>query len=104
MPFEFDRKMSLGNLITIGVVLFGAVGAWFTLVAGQQQLNRDIIKIQTEFSARKVEQERQIDSHESRIRSVEIAQASQSSDLRSIQIGISEIKAALGKINDGVRK
>ena len=93
MPFEFERKMSLGNLITIGVVLFGAVGAWFTLVAGQQGLSREMIQVQANVSA-----------HESRIRSVEIAQASQSSDLRNIQIGISEIKAALGKINDGVRK
>lgn len=93
MSFEFDRKISLGNVITIGVVLFGAVGAWFTLVAGQQVLSREMIQVQSNVSA-----------HESRIRSVEIAQAGQSSDLRSIQIGISEIKAALGKINDGVRK
>ncbi|RWR06000.1 hypothetical protein [Paenirhodobacter populi] len=98
MPFEFDRKMSLGNLITIGVVLFGAIGAWFTLVAGQQQLTRDLIQIQTEFSTRKVERDRQLDAHESRIRAVEIAQASQSSDLRNIQIGISEIKASIAKL------
>ncbi|WP_420344633.1 hypothetical protein [Paenirhodobacter sp.] len=88
MPFEFDRKMSLGNLITIGVVLFGAVGAWFTLVAGQQGLSREMIQVQANVAA-----------HESRIRSVEIAQASQSSDLRNIQIGISEIKAALSKLS-----
>jgi len=35
---------------------------------------------------------------EGRIRAVEIAQASQSSDLRSIQIGISRIEARLEKL------
>ena len=37
---------------------------------------------------------------ETRVRAVEINQASQTSDLRAIQVGISEIKAAISKIGD----
>ncbi len=37
---------------------------------------------------------------ETRVRAVEIAQASQTSDLRAIQVGITEIKAAISKIGD----
>ena len=37
---------------------------------------------------------------ETRVRAVEINQAGQTSDLRAIQVGISEIKAAINKIGD----
>ena len=37
---------------------------------------------------------------ETRVRAVEINQAGQTSDLRAIQVGISEIKAAISKIGD----
>ena len=37
---------------------------------------------------------------ETRVRAVEINQAGQTSDLRAIQVGISEIKAAISKIRD----
>lgn len=37
---------------------------------------------------------------EARVRAVEINQAGQTSDLRSIQIGIAEIKAAINKIGE----
>ena len=43
---------------------------------------------------------RAAENREARVRAVEIAQASQTSDLRSIQVGISEIKAAISKIGD----
>ena len=37
---------------------------------------------------------------ETRVRAVEINQAGQTSDLRAIQVGITEIKAAISKIGD----
>lgn len=87
MALQFDNKISLGHVISIVTVLGGGLMAYAQISARQDQLVADVIAIKAEAQQR-----------ESRIRAVEIAQASQSSDLRAIQIGISEIKVQLDKI------
>ena len=99
MPkFEFDPKISLGNIVTIAVVLVGAAGAWFTVVLQQGHLSEKVAMIETTITTKTAGRDQQMSAHEARIRAVEIAQASQSSDLRSIQIGISRIEATLEKL------
>ncbi|OJY34656.1 MAG: hypothetical protein BGP11_08550 [Rhodobacterales bacterium 65-51] len=87
MSVQFDNKISLGHVISIVTVLAACIGGYATLSARQEQLSADVLAMQRAAEAR-----------EARIRAVEIAQASQSSDLRSIQIGISRIEAQLEKL------
>ncbi|RID91560.1 hypothetical protein D2N39_12730 [Gemmobacter lutimaris] len=87
MTVQFDNKISLGHVISIVTVLAACIMGYATLSARQERLSLDVLAMQRAAEAR-----------ESRIRAVEIAQASQSSDLRSIQIGISRIEAQLEKL------
>jgi len=87
MSVQFDNKISLGHVISIGTMLAGCVMAYATISARQDQIAVDIGSIH-----------RSAEQRESRIRAVEISLEGQSSDLRSIQVGISRIEAQLEKI------
>lgn len=87
MALQFDNKISLGHLITTVPMLVAAGIAWGALRAEQNTQALDISRTNASISA-----------HDSRIRAVEIAQASQSSDLRSIQVGNARIEAQLEKL------
>jgi hypothetical protein len=89
MPLEFDNKISLGHVISVGVILIGGMVAFFDLRGQQSQLASEVVTISRAADAREV-----------RLRSVEIAQASQTSDLRTIQVGIGKIEAQLQKLVD----
>lgn len=89
MSVRMENMITTGNVLTIvGMLIAGAL-AYGDLRGSQFQAISDLNQL------RQVSQQ-----HEARIRAVEIAQASQSSDLRAIQIGISEIKAQLDKLGD----
>lgn len=87
MTVQFDNRVSLGHVISIVTVLSACLLAYATLYVTQQQLAAEIVSIKADAQSR-----------EARIRAVEIAQASQSSDLRAIQIGIGRIEARLEKM------
>jgi len=86
---QFDNKISLGHIIQIALIIFGGVTAYADLRSSQTQLAAEVNNIA-----------RAAENREGRVRSVEIAQASQTSDLRAIGVGISEIKAALVKLGE----
>lgn len=92
MGLQFDNKISLGHLISIAIIAFGGITAYSDLRSQQAQVSSEVSSIAKAAEAR-----------ETRLRAVEIAQASQTSDLRSIQIGIVEIKAQLNKMQEGGR-
>ena len=91
-------KLSAANWITIALVAAGVVSS-FAVAQYQigsmenriEAMNRDATERVTKF-------EMVANAYESRIRAVEIAQASQTSDLRNIQIGINEIKDQIRRI------
>lgn len=87
MSIQYDNRISLGHVISIVMVLSTCLLAYATLYVTQQQMAAEIVSIKADAQAR-----------EARIRAVEIAQASQSSDLRAIQIGIGRIEAQLEKM------
>uniref|UniRef100_UPI0040473AF3 hypothetical protein n=1 Tax=Yoonia sp. TaxID=2212373 RepID=UPI0040473AF3 len=89
MAMKFDSTVSLGNLLSIVTVVVGLSIGYATIKAEQTTLIRDIEVMKSNGSAR-----------EGRLRAVEIQQASQSSDLRSIQVGITEIKELIGKLRE----
>ena len=100
MPkLEFDPKISLRNVVTIAVVLIGAITAWNTVVNRQTQLAEKVAIMETETERRSANRDQQLAGHEARIRAMEIMQASQSSDLRAIQGGIDRIEAQLERLS-----
>lgn len=92
MPFQFDPKISIGNLITICVVVVGALSAFIAVQYQVAELDRRMSEAAAAAQDRAARYELMSSSYENRLRAVEIAQASQTSDLRSIQAGINEIK------------
>ena len=91
---QFDNKISFGHVVSV-VLMLGGGSAVYTRIVAQQEA---ISTRQAQSAAEIVSINRAADAREGRIRAVEIALAGQSSDLRSIQVGISRIEAQLEKI------
>lgn len=87
MAIRFDNTIATGHLLTVGAMLVAALMGYATL-------RSEVSRISTDVAATRAEAQ----SREARIRALEIAQASQSSDLRAIQLGIDEIKGQLTRM------
>lgn len=86
-PWHLDRRVPIATLAVL-ILQFALGVMWITTLSNDVATHgKDIAEVKVDAVAR-----------ESRIRALEIAQASQSSDLRSIQIGISRIEAQLEKL------
>jgi len=85
---QFDSKISIGNLITIIVVVVGALGSYFTMY-GSINNHETTLRRHAEQIARQ----------ETRIQTAEIVGAGQASDLRNIQSGITRIENALDRLS-----
>lgn len=88
MGIRFDNKISTGHILT-------AAALFASGVAGFTHVKSEVAKVSAEVVAISADAKQA----ESRIRAVEIAQASQSSDLRSIQGGIARIEMQLEKLS-----
>lgn len=84
---QFDNKITSGNLLTIGALIVGLVAGYTNLQALQDRQASQISSLESE-----------VNGSEIRVRTLEIQQAGQSSDLRNIQIGINEIKTAVERL------
>lgn len=98
MSFEYDPKISFGNIVTVGVVLAGIIASFAVAQYQIADIGRRMERMQSESSEKAARLEMSASAYESRIRAVEIAQASQTSDLRSIQAGINEIKDQMRRL------
>ena len=86
-PWHLDRRVPIATLaVLIGQIVLGVI--WITTLSNRVDTQAVAI----------AESKADAMGRESRLRALEIAQASQSSDLRSIQIGISRIEAQLEKL------
>lgn len=81
MSLQFDNKISLGHVLTFVAMLVGGIVAYADLRSGQSRLVADVAASQAAD-----------ENHEARLRAVEVAQASQSSDLRAIQASLVRIE------------
>lgn len=90
--------LSTANKITIILVAAGVVGNYAVTSYKIDTFDQRIERVQMEASEHVTKFEMLANAYESRIRAVEIAQASQTSDLRNIQIGINEIKDQIRRI------
>jgi hypothetical protein len=88
MGLRFDNKISTGHILT-------AAALFASGVAGFTHVKSEVAKVSAEVAAISSDAKQS----EARIRAVEIAQASQSSDLRSIQGGIARIEMQLEKLS-----
>src|SRR5690554_3535758 len=91
-------KLSAANWITIALVAAGAVSSFAVAQYQIGAVERRIEAMNRDATERATKFEMIANAYESRIRAVEIAQASQTSDLRNIQIGINEIKDQIRRI------
>lgn len=98
MTLTFDNRITLGNILTIGSVIVGLSIGYMTIIAKQEEHDRRIELIEIASRDRRVEALAQNAATDTRLRSLEVAQAGQSADLRSIQTGIEEIKTALNRL------
>ena len=89
---RFDDKISSGNIITVIVVAGTFLLGYGNLLATQTAQGEKLIGFEAASTAL-----------ESRLRLVEIAQASVNSDIRSIQTGIEDIKRALISLDENGR-
>ncbi len=46
MGLGIDMKMSIGNIITIGVVVIGIIGSYYTIKGGVEQSKIDLAKLE----------------------------------------------------------
>lgn len=89
MSLQFDNKISLGHLLSAVAMLIAGAMAYANLQSAQVEQSRRLERVEVSQQDR-----------EARVRALEINVAGQASDLRNIQIGINEIKAALVSLTD----
>lgn len=91
---QLDNKISTGHILTVIAMSVGGIGAYYDIKKDNESLRIEVSAMKAESHAK-----------EARLRSVEIAQATQSSELRSINSGVQRIEATLEKlIHSGVKK
>ena len=101
MSFSYDPKISFGNILTVGVVLAGLIASFAVAQYQIADMGRRMEQMHADATERAARLDLAANAYESRIRAVEIAQASQTSDLRNIQIGINEIKDQVRRLAPG---
>ena len=95
---QYLPTISLGNALTIAVLLASLVGNYYIMNHRVQQVEKNLEAITQESNARVQRFEGIASSYEGRIRAIEIGHAGQAADLRAITNGIQEIKAQLQRI------
>lgn len=98
MALQFDNKISTGHLLTAAGMLAAGLWGYAGLWASQEQLAREMEQVKATLNRDMEVIQSDAVNREARLRAVEVAQASQSSDLRNIQMGISDIKSTLEKM------
>lgn len=99
MALQYDSKFSLGNIITVLVLMGGLAVSWGTFTARQDEMAKEATALRQLVADHSAESARVRADQEGRIRAVEISSASMSSDLRSIQAGISRIERLLEAVS-----
>lgn len=98
MAIQYDNKFTLGNIITIGTMIAGLAIGYANIQAQQVSDARRLEDLETRVQDAIDTQLSHEREFEARLRSVEVAQASQSSDLRNLLIGVNEIKVSLDRL------
>lgn len=79
---EFERRVSLGNILTAGAMFIAIVAGWITLQERQYQLEVKIKELEVAAQGR-----------EHRLRTIETTGAETRAELRSINSNIVDLRA-----------
>lgn len=94
---QFNGQISLGNVLSIIVLITGLLGSWFALQADVGNLRSDHEKLVASTSA-------SFNDHEKRIRDVERISTTQSADFRAMNSTLRDIKAQQQENNQLLRQ
>ena len=111
MGLEMEPKLSVGNVITIIVLLVTVVGAWYGMLHTVQATSSQITAIQMqateqrrEFADLLAKQQSEFNglvaAHEARIRALEITQATLRTELGSIGQGVDRVEAGIKALQE----
>lgn len=96
---QFENKITVGNILTIAAMLLAGVWSYSTLTTEIYRQADRIVSIEQIIRERTAMRDADSARKDSRLNALEIVQAGQSSDLRNIQVGINEIKIAIGQLS-----
>lgn len=97
---QFENKITLGNILTIIALVLGLSAGYSNLEARLSAQAEKVAAMDQTIRERNSLADSRTTATDTRVRAVEIMQASQTSDLRNIQVGINEIKTALERLGN----
>jgi len=95
MAVHFDNTVNTGHLLTAGAMVIAVVSAAIWVQADLRRITLDQARIEASVESDLASIRADSAAREARIRAVEVAQAAQSSDLRSIQTILGRIERLL---------
>lgn len=101
---QFENKITIGNVLTLIAMVAGMFWSYSQLQTEQARQADRLATVETAVGGQMAATKASDTATDSRLRSLEIAQASQSSDLRNIQVGINDIKTAVAQLSQKVTK
>lgn len=101
---EYENKVTVGNILTMLAVALAVIWSYATLQSEQARQADKIVNIEQFLKERGAMRDADSIRKDARIMGLEIAQASQSSDLRNIQVGINEIKISISQLSQKVSR
>lgn len=94
LGLDIDMKLSVGNIIVIGTLVFTIIGGYFTLKYSTEENTKQITDISARVSANEMAI-RRIDTHELRITNLEKAAGDASSAMRSLESTLNGVASDL---------
>lgn len=95
---QFENKITLGNVLTIIALVLGLSVGYSNLESRLSTQAEKVAAMDQTIRERILLSDSRAVATDTRVRAVEIMQASQTSDLRNIQVGINDIKSALERL------
>ncbi|MDX1819306.1 MAG: hypothetical protein R3197_00290 [Paracoccaceae bacterium] len=92
---QFENKITLGNALTIGALIFGLGAGWKALEAQQGAMDKRITSVQEQVVTNRALSDARNSSSDGRLRALEVSQASTSADLRNILNVLNRIERQL---------
>lgn len=95
MSVQFENKITLGNALTIGALVFGLGAGWVRLEERQEAMDKRITSVQEQVVTNRALSDARNSSSDGRLRALEVSQASTSADLRNILNVLNRIERQL---------
>ena len=97
---QFESKITLGNVLTIIALVLGLSVGYSNLESRLSTQAEKVAAMDQTIRERILLSDSRAVATDTRVRAVEIMQASQTSDLRNIQVGINDIKSAVERLGN----